>query len=184
MEKFRISLAGDLGSGKSTVTEILLKRIPLTKVSVGKLFREVAEEHGMTPVEFNVFIQDHPEYDKAFDEKLASYDKVEGNFIFDSRMAFHFVPSAISFYLKVDLLESAKRITDEGRRDESYSSIEEAIQKITQRRQSEILRYKQFYGVDITDMNNYDCVVDTTGLTPEQVADEIVRLYKEKTNQN
>ena len=37
-----------------------------------------------------------------------------------------------------------------------------------------IKRYYDFYNVDITDMSNYKLVVDTTGKTPTEVADEIV----------
>ena len=65
------------------------------------------------------------------------------------------------------------------RNDEMYSSGEDALKKLQERRESEIQRYKKFYGVDITDMSNYSLVIDTTGKAPEDVAEEIVLAWAE-----
>ena len=43
MAYFKVSLAGDLGSGKSTVGAILKERFYADVVSVGKIQREMAE---------------------------------------------------------------------------------------------------------------------------------------------
>ena len=39
-------------------------------------------------------------------------------------------------------------------------------------------RYFELYGVHKEDMNNYDLVVDTSTLRPEEVANEIIDNYK------
>lgn len=170
MEKFRISITGDLGSGKSTVMGILSSRHEVTRVSTGVILRKLAQEEGMTIEEFNRHIEGNPAYDKKIDDYLASYESVDGNFIFDSRLAWHFVPSTLSFYLKVDPRVAAERVFNAGRADEGYKSVDEALDKLTARRKSEALRYKNFYGLDILNLSNYDCVIDTTSLTPEEVA--------------
>ena len=138
----------------------------------------MAADLGMDVTQFNLYQESHPEFDKMLDGKISEYDKLSGNFIFDSRLAWHFAPSAFSVYLKCGLEESAKRIVLEKRNDECYSSVEEAKEKITKRRKSEKERYLSFYGVDITDMSNYDLVVDTIGKTPDNVADEIIEGWK------
>ena len=38
-------------------------------------------------------------------------------------------------------------------------------------------RYWEVYGVRKDDMSNYDLVIDTTNLTPNQVADKIKQEY-------
>ena len=53
MSYFRISLAGDLGSGKSTGGQILQKRFCADVISIGKIQREMAEKLGMDTTEFN-----------------------------------------------------------------------------------------------------------------------------------
>ena len=177
MGYFKISLAGDLGSGKSTVGAILKEKFGAEIVSIGRLQRSMAAEMGMDTCEFNRYQETHPEFDKILDTRLASYESLCGNFIFDSRMAWHFVPSAFSVYLKCNAEEAAKRVVEAKRADEKYLSDEDAFEQLKERRASEIQRYKKFYGVDITDMSNYCLVVDTTGKTPEEVADLIVLAW-------
>ena len=175
--EFRISVTGDLGSGKSTVCKILSEKMNAEIVSIGSINRKMAMEMNMDAVEFNKFIVGKPEFDKIFDDYQKAYEDKPGSYIVDSRLGFHFVPSTYSFYLKTDLEESAKRIMSAGRTSETYSSIEEAMTKINERRQAERIRYTQCYGVDILDMSNYDCVIDTTNATPEEVADEMIKQY-------
>ena len=95
-------------------------------------------------------------------------------------MAWHFTPSAFSVYLRCDPTEAAKRVAAAARKDESYNSEQEAADKLTLRREREKKRYYDFYGVDITDMDNYDLVVDTTDKTPEEVAEAIAQAYLKK----
>ena len=177
--EFRISVTGDLGSGKSTVCKILAEKMKAEIVSIGTINRKMAMEMNMDAVEFNKFIVGKPEYDKIFDDYQKAYENKEGNFIVDSRLGFHFVPSTYSFYLKVDINEAARRIMSACRSSECYSSIEEAVTKINERRQAEKIRYMQCYGVDILDMSNYDCVIDTTSMTPAEVADLMIKKYLE-----
>ncbi len=178
MNNLKISLAGDLGSGKTTVGEILTKKYNLEKVSIGKILRVMAEEHGMSVADFNKYMETHPEYDKIVDDKLIEHETIDGNFLFDSRLAWHFVPSSFKVYMKVDIKTSAERIINAGRQDETYSDIDSAIKELKKRRESEIVRYNSLYGVDIMDMSNYDLVVDTNGKTPEEVADIIIKNFE------
>ena len=48
-----ITLSGELGSGKSTVANYLISKMPFRIVSAGLLFRQLAAKHGMSANEFN-----------------------------------------------------------------------------------------------------------------------------------
>jgi cytidylate kinase len=178
MKDYKISLAGDLGSGKTTVGEILTEKYGFEKVSIGKIMREMASERGLSVADFNRYIEAHPEYDKLVDDKLKSYEDLHGSFLFDSRMAWHFVPSSFSVYMQVDIKTSAERIMNADRKDETYSDIDTAVKELKKRRASEILRYNSLYHVDIMDMSNYDLVVDTNGKTPMEVAEIIINNFE------
>ncbi len=178
---FKISLTGDLGSGKSTVCKLIEKRFNAKKISVGLIMRDRAKALGMTLQEFSSYMEKHPEEDEHLDKMLAEYEGKDGNFIFDSRMAWHFVPSAFSFYLACSPEESARRIFNANRDDESFSSVAETQEKVYRRRESEQLRYKKFYGVDILDLSNYDAVITTDDKTPEQVVEEIITIYEKRS---
>ena len=183
MKNYKISLAGDLGSGKSTVGELLTSKYSMEKVSIGVILRDLATEHGMNVTEFNKYMETHLEIDNLLDTKLQNYEDKEGRYLFDSRMAWHFVPSSFSVYMKADIKTSAKRILNAGRSSEVYSDINEAVIQLKKRRESESLRYNTLYGVDILDMNNYDFVIETDDKSPEEVANAISLAF-EKWLQN
>ena len=68
-----ITIAGDLGSGKSTVANHLINNINYRIESAGLIFRRLAEEHGMTAKEFNQFIESNPKYDNMVDDAIKSF---------------------------------------------------------------------------------------------------------------
>ncbi len=183
-KNYKISITGDLGSGKSTVCDIITKELPNIKlISVGALQREMAKKMGMTTTEFNVYMESHPEIDKELDDMLKTYDGITGeDFLFDSRLAWNFVPSAFSVYVTTDLLEAARRVQKARRENEGYSSVDEAMKKLSERRASEILRYREFYGLNIKDLSNYDLVVDSTTASPDEVANFILSEYDSYVN--
>ena len=137
----------------------------------------------MTVEEFNINNESDKQYDTLVDDMLKSYDEKCGDYIFDSRLAWHFVPSAVSFYLSADKEVAAKRVFDAMRADEHFASFEETLASLTSRRASERRRYYDYYKVDIMDMANYDCVIDTTNLCPEDVAERIIAFYMQKIGQ-
>ncbi len=180
---FKISLAGDLGSGKSTVAHILRDRMNAEIVSTGVIYRELASKLNLTVEQFNINNEKDKQYDALVDNMLKSYDDKDGNYIFDSRLAFHFVPSAVSFYLKTDQDVAAHRVFDAQRSDEHFGTVEETFNSLSSRRASEKRRYYDYYGVDIQNMENYDFVIDTTDISPEEVADLVYKSWLKKTEQ-
>ncbi len=178
MKDYKISLAGDIGSGKSTIGQILSDKYSLEKVSIGYILRDMAKEYGMDVNAFNKYMETHPEIDGILDGKLKAYEKESGRFLFDSRMAWHFVPSSFSVYLKVSFETAAERIIGAGRSSEIYKSIDEAVKSIKARHESESLRYKTLYNVDVNDYDNYDLVVNTDGKNPEEIAKIICDAFE------
>ena len=170
----KISLAGDLGSGKSTVAKILLDALGAEYYSTGSLVRAVAERMGMTIGELNQYMETHPEIDKEIDDGLIELANDERALIIDSRMAWHFTTGTFKVYLSTDMETAALRIMSAKRSCEQSSTLEEAVESTRQRRQSERKRYSEKYGVDITDLSNYDLIVDTANATPEEVAGVIL----------
>ena len=83
----KISLAGDLGSGKTTVGALLAERFSAEKYSTGTIQRKIALEMGMTTLELNQYMERHHEIDKMIDDGLCALEGEEKNLIIDSRMA-------------------------------------------------------------------------------------------------
>ena len=60
MKKRIISIAGDLGSGKTTVTKLMQRDLGYEIYRNGTYFRKLAVESGMSVTEFNEYVKDHP----------------------------------------------------------------------------------------------------------------------------
>ena len=174
-----ITLSGELGSGKSTVANYLISKMPFKIVSAGLLFRQLAAKHGMSAKEFNEFIENDPKYDHYVDDTMAELGKTDEKIIFDSRMAWHFVPSSFKIYLYVDVDTATERIfNDTGRVSESYSDKATARQEIIDRRKSDLLRYQNFYHCNLDDYSNYDLIIDTSYATKDEVNELVYNSFK------
>ena len=174
-----ITIAGDLGSGKSTVANHLISNINYRIESAGLIFRRLAEQHGMTAKEFNQFIESNPKYDNMVDDTIKEMGAKEENIIFDSRLAWYFVPKSFKIYMYVDVDTATERIfNDIGRVSESYSDMATAKKEIIERRQSEVLRYKTFYNIDINNFKNYDFIIDTSHATKDEVNEAVLSNFR------
>lgn len=178
-KKHIISLAGDLASGKGTVSKILMDELNYGVYRNGEFFRQLAKEHNMDVTEFNKYVKNHPEIDQQIEKSAGEYAKTHDYFIIDARLGWYVAPESFKVYMSVDIDESARRaFNDENRKSsEDYSSIEEQKKSIQERYIIENERYWKLYKVRKDDMSNYDFVIDTTYLTPQEVANRIKEAY-------
>lgn len=177
----KISITGDLGSGKSSVSKILSRDLGFPIMSTGSIQREMARKIGVSTVELNELAKKDPEIDKAIDAASLKMNDTEGNYILDSRMAWFFVKNSYKIYLKVSPQIASERIfKDESRNSESYTSLEDAFAQLSLRRNLEVERFIQKYGVDYSDISNYDLVVNTEGLSPEIIARFIIDAFSRR----
>lgn len=179
VNKHIISLAGDLASGKGTVSLLLKDDLGYAIYRNGDYVRKLAKEKNMSITEFNIYLESHPEIDIQIENSAAQYAKENDNFIIDARLGWYAVPHSFKVYLKVDIDVSAKRAFNDPNRKatESFNSIEEQKQDIIKRYNLENERYFKLYGVRKDDMSNYDLVIDTTNLTPEETCKKIKEEY-------
>lgn len=174
----KISLAGDLGSGKSTVSKILIERLGAEYYSTGAIVRSIAEKHGMSVVELNLYMESHPEIDHEIDDGLKALSSVDKLLVIDSRMAWHFTEGTFKVYLSADPETSALRIMGANRAGEHAATLEDTVKETKARRESEKKRYMTQYGVDIKDLMNYSLIIDTSAATPSEVAECLITSFK------
>lgn len=167
--KVKITITGDLYSGKSTVAKAISETLNYTYFSVGELQRSLAVEKGMSITEYNKYMLDN-NLDHEVDNKTMEIGKVEDNFIFDARLAWNFIPDSFKIYLKIELDVAVERaMKDERGKSEKYASRGEAKENIIERRRLEVTRFKDIYNVDINEERNYDLIIDTSHMTTEEV---------------
>ena len=174
-----ISLAGDLAAGKGTVSEILIKDLNYGIYRNGEYARKLAKDMGLDITSFNAFLNEHPEIDLQIEKSASEYAKDHDNFIIDARLGWYAVPESFKVYLRVDIDVAAQRAFNDLKRKgtENFNTIEEQKEDMQKRFNMENERYWKLYHVRKDDMSNYDLVVDTTNITPEEVADKIKAEY-------
>ena len=174
-----ITITGDLGSGKSTVSGLLQKHLKYDYIYTGKIMRELADKYNMTTIELNKYAETHPEIDEEIDSTFKSLNN-SSNLIVDSRLAWFFIPQSFKVFLKTNLVVSAHRISNDNQRiNERYSSKEEAAHKIIERKASENKRYMDLYGANCADITHFNLIIDTSFINPQKAADIILAGYKE-----
>lgn len=180
MKKEIISLAGELASGKGTVSRILMERLHYTVYRNGEYVRNLAKERGLDITSFNAYLNDHPEIDRQIEKSAAEYAKTHNQFVIDARLGWYAVPESFKVYLVVDLDVAARRaFADENRKEtEKFATVEEQKEDIERRYKMENERYWKLYGVHKEAHSNYDLVIDTTHLKPEEVAEQIIVAYQ------
>jgi cytidylate kinase len=170
-----VVLNGDLGSGKSTVSHLLARRLGIRRISVGDLYRDLAKQRGMTALQLNL----HAELDDKIDfyvDRLQSDIAASGEqLIVDSRLAWFFFTDALKVHLITDPAVAAQRVLGRPADTvEGYSSVEEARERLARRSESERTRFLSRYGADKTRLRNYDLVCDSTSASPQEIVERIV----------
>ena len=100
-----ISLAGRLGSGKSTLAKIFCPKYGFEHYYTGAIMRALAEERGMSALEFNQMCENDRSADYMIDNKTTevSRERRDDKILFDSRMAWHFTRGTFKVYLSIDI---------------------------------------------------------------------------------
>ena len=175
-----ISIAGDLGSGKSTVAKRLAETLNYSYFSTGSLFRKLAAERGLDVLQLNILSETDKSIDKYVDDKLIAINNgSEMNYVLDSRMAWHFVPKSFKIYATVKPEIAAQRVLDDKTRfnEPSASDLQERIKTLLERQNVENRRYKDIYDVDCCDLVNYDLVIDTSDYSVDELTKQILMKY-------
>ena len=178
-----ISISGKPGSGKDTVGDIIAKKLKMKIHRMGDMRGELAKKHGLTLDELNEIGKKEDWTDKEIDDKIIELGKNEDNFIIVSRTAFFLIPNSVKVFIDVDYKEAARRIMADrkGRDEEKISdNINEEIRILKRRAEDDRKRYVKIYNQDYMDFKNFDIVVDSTNITANQVADQIIKFIKTK----
>ncbi|MBI2137111.1 cytidylate kinase family protein [Candidatus Woesearchaeota archaeon] len=170
-----ITVSGDAGAGKSTAAGLVAVKLGYRHYSVGDLMREIAGKRRLTLLEVSRLAERDRSIDTELDNMQVKLGKDEDSFVLDSRLGYHFIPNSFKVFLKVGTSEAARRIFGDKRKlERENKTLMDTVKNIRQRKKSEIQRYRKYYSLNPYDAGNYDLVLDTTKLTPEETAMKII----------
>lgn len=167
-----ITLSGLPGSGTSTAARLIAETLGLDHVDGGTIFRGLAAEAGLDLATFAIRAEGDDQIDRALDDRLTERAH-HGNVVLESRLAGWLAHRAdldgLLVWIHCDEHERATRVANRDGGD-----VDAALDVNRAREASEALRYRRFYDIDITDLGVYDLVIDSTALTPAEIADRVV----------
>jgi CMP/dCMP kinase len=176
-----ITIAGDAGSGKSTVAKLVAKKLRFRHYSVGDLMRQIARKRNLTLLQVSRLAEKSRDIDEELDGMQEDLGRNEDRIILDSRLGWHFIPHSFRIFLKVGISEGARRIFSDRRKGEDENTtLAGTIANIRKRKTSELKRYKKYYGINPYSMKHYNLVIDTTKSTPEKTAAAIINALKKQ----
>ena len=166
-----LTVSGPPGSGKSTTAELLADAFDLDHVSGGDIFRDLADERGYTPLEFNKLAEENDEIDRDLDRRLREIAVDADDLVLESRLAGWLAGDQADFRFWLD---APARVRGERIAEGEEKDPVRATEETKAREASEAQRYEEYYGIDIRDLTIYDLSVNTARWEPDAVLDMLV----------
>ena len=184
-KKHIITIAGSLGSGKSSTAKKVSEILNYKHFSTGDFMRLIADQRGVPLTELSKMAELDSSIDKTLDDRNIEVGKME-NVVLDSRLGFHFIPESFKVYLELDPNVASDRILNDKNfnpnrhkeADGSFDTPESIKEKINFRLGSERKRYKELYGIeDNTARENFDLIINTEKISLEEVCKKVIDEY-------
>ena len=161
-----LTVSGPPGSGKSTSAAAMAEVFDLDHVSGGDIFRALAAERGLSPVEFNELAEEDDQIDRDLDRRLRQVALERDDVVLESRLAGWLAAdhADLKIWLDAPVAVRAERIAE--REDKP---IDRAREETLRREDSEARRYDAYYNIDIADLTIYDIALNTARWGPTAV---------------
>jgi len=177
-----LTVSGPPGCGATTVCEALSAAMDCGYISGGQIFRELAEERGMSLTRFLAEADASDEIDRALDRRLRTIAEQWGAankaFILESRLAGWIAGNRADLRIWLDAPEEVRV---ERTRDREEMEAEMRVREVL-----EAGRYEHEYGIDLSDHSFYDLAINTARWDPEGVVDLVltaVERYDPETDE-
>lgn len=168
-----VTIDGPSGSGKGTMAEQIAEILDIEHFSASDVFYSIAEERGISHVDLSK--QAGKQVDLEVDRKTIERG-LENDCVIDSRIASWVLGDHpdLKIRLDADLEERAERIAEREGKDA------EKVREETEQRDSEnSRRYKEYYGIDTSDPEIYDVLIDNTDMDVKEQRKLLEKLIEE-----
>lgn len=189
-KKHLITIAGKLGSGKSSTAKKVAEILGYKHLSSGDFMRDIANERGISLMELNQIAEKDNSIDKELDDRNIEIGK-QSDIVIDSRLSFHFIPESFRVYLDLHPEIAAERILKDKENNpnrlkednRAFDTKEDVMKSIIERQESEKSRYDRIYNIkDVSCSDNYNLIIDTSKYTLEEVSQKIIEEYQKWLN--
>lgn len=171
----RITVSGLPGSGTTSLAKYLAELLNSDLISAGEVFRQMAAEQGMDVAEFGRLAEKDPSYDRLIDERQKEIALEHQEIIVEGRLSAWFVPQAdLKIWLYAPVECRVLRIQSR----DTIGDLDTASRLTSERENSEAIRYKTYYGIDIADLSPYHLILNSSLLGVEELGEIVTGARK------
>ncbi len=167
-----MTISGLPGSGTTTLCRELGARLQWDLMNTGDVFRQMAEQMGISLQELGRRAESNDEIDRELDKRMIDGARESNRVILEGRitgwMTLRHQLAAHRVWVDAPREVRARRVAD---REEKELDL--AIREMLAREQSEATRYASIYQIDLTDLSIYHQVIDSGRYSPAECADQI-----------
>lgn len=169
-----VTIDGKSGAGKGTLGEFIADKLDLEHFSAGDVFRQIAEDRGMTHAELAE--KADKEVDLEVDRRTLERG-LENNCVIDSRIASRVLSdySDLKIFVTADLEERAKRIAER-----ENEELEKILEETRKRDEENSRRYKEYYGIETDNIHMYDLIIDNTEMNIEEQNELVEKVLRDR----
>ncbi len=165
-----ITVSGPPGCGATTVCEGLSTALDCGYASGGDIFRQLADDRGMSLSQLIAKTDETDEIDRALDQRLRTIAEKWGAsnkaFVLESRLAGWVAGNRADLRIWLD---APNEVRVDRTQDREEMEAEMRVREV-----SEAGRYQSYYGIDINDRSFYDLSINTARWSPEATLEMIL----------
>ena len=168
-KNIKIAISGKSGCGNTTVSKLIAEILGLRFINF--TFRNIAEERGLDLKTVLELASKDDFWDIEVDTRQVKMANQEEGCVLGSRLAIWMLDNAdLKVYLKASAKTRAQRIVHrEG------GCLDEVALFTWERDFQDHSRYLRLYNINTNDFSFADLIVETDDLTPQQIADMIIK---------
>ena len=170
-----ITVSGPPGCGATTVCEGLSTALDCGYVSGGDIFRQLADDRGLSLSQLIAKTDETDEIDRALDQRLRTIAEKWGAsnkpFVLESRLAGWLAGNRADLRVWLD---APDEVRVDRTRDRAEMEAEMRVREV-----SEAGRYRSYYDIDIDDRSFYDLAINTARWSPEATLQMILSAVEE-----
>tara|TARA_B100000945_G_scaffold7871_1_gene6425 strand:- start:974 stop:1531 length:558 start_codon:yes stop_codon:yes gene_type:complete len=174
----RITISGHPGSGTSSLVDGICKAKGWNSLNGGQIFRDEANNRGLSLAEFGDLCASDFSVDKSLDEILKSNMlDPDGPDVMESRLSGWW-----AHLLELDCKRIWLEVSEEVRAQRVVNregiSLDEAILGNRKRSEIDLARYQEMYGLNPEDLTPYTHVVNASNLDLDGVLNSVLEILE------
>jgi len=176
-QKFsKITISGQIATGKTTLYQTLAQELGWQAFSTGAFFRQYAAKHNL---DIEAAQEQNSQITQKIDNQVRQLLRTKNHIIVEGWLAGIMAagtPKVLKVLLTCQLSERARRFAQREK-----TTLKQAKQRVNERDTSWLGQINKIYHrTDIFHPQNYDLVINTTAQTPSQIYKAVVNKLKQK----